>query len=123
MGDGSLRRRPQGWLCSGFSFDITELVKDGENELTVKVEDSFDIQQPRGKQRWIDENFGCWYVQTTGIWKTVWTEYVPKIRLDHVKMTPNLHDMALELEYQLDVPEVNSMKILWWLLPLPLEIC
>lgn len=29
-----------------FSFDITELVKDGENELTVKVEDSFDIQQP-----------------------------------------------------------------------------
>lgn len=50
-------------------------------------------------------NFGCWYVQTTGIWKTVWTEYVPKIRLDHVKMTPNLHDMALELEYQLDVPE------------------
>ena len=84
-----------------FSFDITELVKDGENELTVKVEDSFDTQQPRGKQRWIDENFGCWYVQTTGIWKTVWTEYVPKIRLDHVKMTPNLHDMALELEYQL----------------------
>ena len=88
-----------------FSFDITELVKDGENELTVKVEDSFDIQQPRGKQRWIDENFGCWYVQTTGIWKTVWTEYVPDIRLDYVKMTPNLHDMALELEYQLDVPE------------------
>ena len=90
---------------SRFSFDITELVKDGENELVVKVEDSFDTQQPRGKQRWIDENFGCWYVQTTGIWKTVWTEYVPKIRLDHVKMTPNLHDMALELEYQLNVPE------------------
>ena len=88
-----------------FSFDITELVKDGENELTVKVEDSFDIQQPRGKQRWIDENFGCWYVQTTGIWKTVWTEYVPKIRLEHVKMTPNLHDMALEIEYQIDAPE------------------
>ncbi len=88
-----------------FSFDITELVKDGENELTVKVEDSFDIQQPRGKQRWIDENFGCWYVQTTGIWKTVWTEYVPDIRLDYVKMTPNLHDMALEIEYQIDAPE------------------
>ena len=33
-----------------FSFDITELVKDGENELVVKVEDSFDTQQPRGKQ-------------------------------------------------------------------------
>jgi len=35
-----------------FSFDITCLVKDGENELTVKVEDSKDLQQSRGKQRW-----------------------------------------------------------------------
>lgn len=90
---------------SRFSFDITELLKDGENELTVKVEDSFDIQQPRGKQRWVDDNFGCWYVQTTGIWKTVWTEYVPKVHLDRVKMTPNLHDAALELEYEVEAPE------------------
>ena len=37
-----------------FSFDITQLVKDGKNSLTVKVEDSFDTQQPRGKQRWKD---------------------------------------------------------------------
>lgn len=88
-----------------FSFDITELVKDGGNELVVKVEDSFDVRQPRGKQRWADENFGCWYVQTTGIWKTVWTEYVPEVRLEQVKMTPNLHDAALELEYEVDAPE------------------
>ena len=56
------------------SFDITELVCDGENQLTVKVEDSYDPQQPRGKQRWVEKNFGCWYVQTTGIWNTVWSE-------------------------------------------------
>ena len=88
-----------------FSFDITELLKDGENEITVKAEDSFDTQQPRGKQRWTDDNFGCWYVQTTGIWKTVWTEYVPEVRLDKVKMTPVLHDAALELEYEVEAPE------------------
>lgn len=88
-----------------FSFDITDLVKDGENELTVKAEDSFDIQQPRGKQRWINENFGCWYVQTTGIWKTVWSEYVPNIRLDRVKMTPELEHYTLELEYEVEAPE------------------
>ena len=88
-----------------FSFDITELLKDGENELTVKAEDSFDVQQPRGKQRWENDNFACWYVQTTGIWKTVWTEYVPNIRLDKVKMTPNFHDGALELEYEVEAPE------------------
>ncbi len=43
-----------------FSFDITDLVKDGENELVVRVEDTFDMQQPRGKQRWCDENYQCW---------------------------------------------------------------
>ena len=35
------------------------------------------VQQPRGKQRWLPESYGCFYVQTTGIWKTVWSEYVP----------------------------------------------
>lgn len=88
-----------------FSFDITELVKDGDNELVVKVEDSFDLQQPRGKQRWMDESFLCWYVQTTGIWKTVWTEYVPQCRLECVKMTPNMEEYCLELEFEVKAPE------------------
>lgn len=90
---------------SRFSFDITNLLKDGENELVVKAEDSFDMQQPRGKQRWIDENFACWYVQTTGIWKTVWSEYVPKMNLASVKMTPVLEQHCLELEYEVNAPE------------------
>ena len=63
------------------------------------------MQQPRGKQRWIDENFGCWYVQTTGIWKTVWSEYVPKVNLASVKMTPVLEQHCLELEYEVNAPE------------------
>lgn len=90
-----------------FSFDVTSLVKDGENELVVKVEDSFDIQQPRGKQRWLDDNFGCWYIQTTGIWKTVWSEYVPKISLSAVKMTPDMENNVLDVEYEVDAPETE----------------
>lgn len=90
-----------------FSFDITNLVKDGENELVVKVEDSFDMQQPRGKQRWANENYACWYVQTTGIWKTVWTEYVPKTGLASVKMTPDLENSMLELEYEMNASEAE----------------
>ncbi len=90
---------------SRFSFDITNLITDGENLVVVKAEDHPDAQQPRGKQRWISENFGCWYVQTTGIWKTVWMEYVPNISLRPVKMTPNLPEGRLELEYTVDCPE------------------
>lgn len=81
-----------------FSFDITNCVKAGENRITVKVEDSLDEQQPRGKQRWVDENFGCWYVQTTGIWKTVWLESVPKTNIVSVKMTPDLPNKKLDIE-------------------------
>lgn len=88
-----------------FSFDITSLVKSGTNQIVVKVEDFPDSQQPRGKQRWSDENFGCWYVQTTGIWKTVWSEYVPFVSLDYIKMTPNLENATLDLVYEFCAPE------------------
>ncbi|MDR0377127.1 MAG: glycoside hydrolase family 2 [Spirochaetaceae bacterium] len=81
-----------------FSFDITRLVRDGENDITLRVEDSFDTDQPRGKQRWKDESFGCWYVQTTGIWKTIWLEYVPPEHIVSVKMTPLFSEGKLKIE-------------------------
>lgn len=90
-----------------FSFDLTDHLKDGKNTLVIKVEDTFDIQQPRGKQRWIDENFGCWYVQTTGIWKTVWSEYVSDESITSVKMTPNIDENTLELEYVVNANEAD----------------
>ncbi|WP_044289760.1 glycoside hydrolase family 2 protein [Robinsoniella sp. KNHs210] len=86
---------------SRFSFDISNFIKDGENEIIVKADDSFDMAQPRGKQRWKDENFGCWYVQTTGIWKTVWLEYVPVMNLSSVKITPLLEKDCVELELEI----------------------
>ncbi len=87
---------------SRFSFDITDLAVDGVNRICVKVEDVPDRQLPRGKQRWIKNNFGCWYVQTTGIWKTVWMEYVPLISLASVKMTPDLAGGCLRVECAVD---------------------
>lgn len=60
---------------TGFCLDITALVGEGENEIRVKVLDSFDKSQLRGKQRARQESYECWYVQTTGIWKPVRIEY------------------------------------------------
>lgn len=90
-----------------FSFDITNLVEDGKNRITVKAEDFPDPQQPRGKQRWVENSFLCWYVQTTGIWKTVWLEYVPENCLDSVKMTPCLREKNLLVEYRVNIPQVS----------------
>ncbi len=80
------------------SFDITDYVCDGENQLVVRVWDSLDPAQPRGKQRWIHENFGCWYVQTTGIWKSVWMEYTGEAYVEKLKITPMRAEKKVALE-------------------------
>ena len=91
-----------------FTFDITNALEAGENVLTVKVEDSESLEQPRGKQRWGAKNFGCWYVQTTGIWKTVWMESVPEVYLASMKLPPDMRNNSLEIEYEMNVQEVSE---------------
>lgn len=81
-----------------FSMQIENFIHPGENQFVIRVQDSMDPRQPRGKQRWIKDNFGCWYVQTTGIWKTVWLESLSKCYIKHVKMTPDLKNSSLVLE-------------------------
>jgi beta-galactosidase/beta-glucuronidase len=51
------------------------------------------------------ENFGCWYIQATGIWKTVWLEFVPETSIASVKITPVLSEGKLELEFVLAFPK------------------
>lgn len=87
---------------SRFSFDIKDLVISGENTIVVRVEDAMDTQQPRGKQRWSKENFGCWYVQTTGIWKSVWMEYVGAQHINSLKITPHYTDGMVEIETDIE---------------------
>lgn len=87
---------------TAFSFDITEAVEAGrENRITVRAVDSNSCTQPRGKQRWMKDNFGCWYVQTTGIWQTVWMEYVNPIHINRVKITPELERGSANFCYEL----------------------
>lgn len=87
---------------AAFSFDITDAAKIGqENRIVVRAEDGNSCMQPRGKQRWISNSFGCWYVQTTGIWQSVWMEYVDPAHVDRVKITPELERGSVKLEYEL----------------------
>jgi len=88
---------------SAFSYDITDfLLSEGDNVLIVKAEDSIDCTQPRGKQRWRKDNFGCWYVQTTGIWQSVWLEYVSDRHVGSVKITPEYDANAVRFDYRVN---------------------
>jgi len=82
-----------------FHVDITALVKPGENVVVVRAEDpSTDMTLPRGKQYWHERSASVWYTRTTGIWQTVWLEPVSPVRIDRLRMTPQLDDVALELD-------------------------
>ncbi|MDB4866438.1 MAG: glycoside hydrolase family 2 [Cohnella sp.] len=88
---------------TAFSFDITpHIIMGSDNLVVVKAEDSESCTQPRGKQRWRKDNFGCWYVQTTGIWQTVWVEYVSPQHLKSVKITPDADTNSVRFEYSLN---------------------
>ncbi|MFH0945234.1 MAG: sugar-binding domain-containing protein [Planctomycetota bacterium] len=69
-----------------FSFDITDALREGSNELVVAVLDPTNKgYQPRGKQ--VLEPGGIWYTAVTGVWQTVWLEEVPATYIDRLRMT------------------------------------
>ncbi len=85
---------------TAFHFDITGCVAFGSvNRIVVKAEDSKSCCQPRGKQRWVGHSFACWYIQSTGIWKTVWMEFVEETHISSVKITPDVERQSVAFEY------------------------
>lgn len=80
-----------------FSFDITEFLRAGENELVLAVTDPTDTgEQPRGKQQ-LDPR-GIWYTPVSGIWQTVWLEPVPKENhLAELRFTPEVGGKRLRI--------------------------
>lgn len=85
------------------TYDVTEACKVGDNLLVIKVNDDYSTEKPRGKQRWKEKNFGCWYVDTSGLYKTVWLETVSETYIDGVKITPDVADKSVGLIF--DVAE------------------
>lgn len=82
-----------------FTFDITpQALSKEELFIVVRAEDHKDATQPRGKQTWMKNPFGCWYRETNGIWKSVWMETVSEVHLESAKMTPNIENYFVEFE-------------------------
>lgn len=75
---------------TSFCFDITKHVAPGPNTLFVAVKD--DVRsglQPKGKQAHLYASSGCDYTRTTGIWQTVWLEFVPERHIQSAKYYPD----------------------------------
>jgi len=81
---------------TSFSFDITSYIQEGENTILVYAKD--DVRsglQPRGKQCTQYHSAGCDYTRTTGIWQTVWLEFVPNAYIKSAKYYPDPANQTL----------------------------
>ena len=90
---------------TSFSFDITNALKKGENELIVKVKDESDTGfRSRGKQKL--KRGGIWYTPQSGIWQTVWLESVPEKYLSRLIIKPLFDERAVEVTAvsEFDIP-------------------
>ena len=79
---------------TAFSFDITEFIHLGENEVVVAVRDESDTSyHSRGKQR--EKRGGIWYTSQSGIWQTVWLESVPSDYISSLLIVPSIKNSSV----------------------------
>lgn len=88
----------RGGYCS-FFIDVTSAVKTGDNVIEVFVKD--DTQNytfPSGKQSNRPGSYGCMYTRTTGIWQTVWLEFLDVTHTESVKYRSDVNTPAVDME-------------------------
>ncbi len=74
---------------AAFAFEISPFLKEGGNEVVVRVFDDLRSGlQPGGKQAY-NKSEGCVYTRTTGIWQTVWLEAVGSSYVESFSVVPD----------------------------------
>lgn len=80
-----------------FEADITDAVNIGDNVITLRVSDVTEKEDfTRGKQ--LLKRGGIFYTAQSGIWQTVWYEWVPKQYVTKIKITPCYDNASVTIE-------------------------
>jgi beta-galactosidase/beta-glucuronidase len=95
-----------------FTLDISDYAQK-ENEIIVRVEDpSKDNEIPRGKQFWQEDPGWIFYPRISGIWQTVWIEFVSKEHhIKGINITPNIDERSITIECHLTGNGSKDLKI------------
>jgi len=86
-----------------FTFDITGAVRQGDNEILIRVEDETEAWQLRGKQ--VLQPKGIWYTRVSGIWQTVWLEQVPATYIEDLDISTDAANGVIRLAAEINNPE------------------
>ena len=91
-----------GFVCAGHSTLLNgpldlELPapRSGENLLELELRDFGGHRTPWGKQR--KKRGGMWYTPVSGLWQTVWLEWVPETYITGLRVTPTLREAIVEV--------------------------
>ena len=80
-----------------FEVDITEYVSENPCTLQVRVQDDSDTSyHTRGKQTL--KRGGMFYTAQSGIWQSVWYEWVPENYVKTMKITPNYDSACVKIQ-------------------------
>ncbi len=91
-----------------FNFEITKFLKDGINEVVVKVlDDLWSGLQPNGKQSGGDKSSGCFYTRTTGIWQPVWLEAVGSSFVENLSVVPDPDNARVVITAKINGSDAN----------------
>ena len=93
---------------TSFSFDVTKYLVEGKNTLVVDVRDSFSKAQLRGKQREVKESHECWYVQTTGIYKSI---YLEECGTNHIEKAYFSGDKNGKVTYKIFTTSTDNLNV------------
>ena len=95
---------------NAFSYDITDLVKAGANELKVKVWDPTDSFIGASAKQMLKPE-GCFYTRVSGIWQTVWLEEVPEMYIKDYKVVPDIDKGDVTIEVKVEGEGEQRMEI------------
>ncbi|MFG6459958.1 sugar-binding domain-containing protein [Roseateles sp. DXS20W] len=95
---------------TSFSFDITDHLKPGRNELVVSAFDPSTGDGMVGKQSL--KPGGIFYTPSSGIWQTVWLEPVGAAHVARLDMTPDVAKQRLQLIVRADADaEIEAVAL------------
>lgn len=81
---------------TAFYANISDVIKVGENDLTVEVTDTTEGScGARGKQS--SRRGGIWYTAQSGIWQSVWLEYMPKAHIKALHITTDVEKSEVNI--------------------------
>ena len=91
-----------------FTFDITQALQGKQNSMVVRVWDPTNSSYiPHGKQ--VIKPRGIFYTSVTGIWQTVWLEYVPEDYIQNLVTTPDFDKASVSVEVDFSNPTKDDL--------------